>query len=198
MVDLSPTTLAKSDILNADDLIGKPPMTVKITKVSSVSGEQPISINFEGDNDKPFMPCKSMRRLLVFIWGKDGKNYVGKRMTLYRDPEVKFGGLKVGGVRISHMSDIDEERTVALTASKGKKAGYTVRPLAADKPPKPADPAVVLAGDAAAMRGVAEYTKWLATLAPDVKASVRGHHTNWSAVALKSDVDEATAKEGGA
>lgn len=198
MVDLSPTTLAKSDILNADDLIGKPPMTVKITKVSSVSGEQPISINFEGDNDKPFMPCKSMRRLLVFIWGKDGKNYVGKRMTLYRDPEVKFGGLKVGGVRISHMSDIDEERTVALTASKGKKAGYTVKPLPADKPAKPADPAVVLAGDAAAMRGVSEYTKWLATLSPDVKASVHGHHASWSAVAKKSDADEAAAKEGGA
>jgi hypothetical protein len=30
-------------------------------------------------------------------------------MTLYCDPEVQFGGMKVGGIRISHMSDIDGE-----------------------------------------------------------------------------------------
>jgi hypothetical protein len=34
-----------------------------------------------------------MRRILVGVWGKDASKYVGRSMTLYRDPAVAFGGL---------------------------------------------------------------------------------------------------------
>ena len=57
----------KSNQLNADDLIGGRSITIKITKVSGVAGEQPICINYEGDNGKPYYPCKSMRRVLVHV-----------------------------------------------------------------------------------------------------------------------------------
>ena len=40
--------------------------------------------------------------------------------------------MEVGGIRISHMSDIDGAITMAITASKGNKKPYTVKPLVAE------------------------------------------------------------------
>lgn len=137
MTDMSQTIAPKSDQLNADDLLSAP-RTIAITKVSACPGsaEQPIAIFFDGDNGKPYKPCKSMRRLMVTTWGTNGAAYVGRSMTLFRDPAVMFGGVAVGGIRISHMSHIDEPLTVALTASRTSRKPYTVQPLtiAAPKP----------------------------------------------------------------
>jgi hypothetical protein len=134
MTDLSLTIAPKSDQLNADDLIAGP-MTIHITKVSAnpESAEQPISIFFDGDNGKPYKPCKSMRRVLVQVWGKDGTAYPGRSMVVYRDPKVQFGGLAVGGIRISHMSHIEQDVTMALTATRASRKPFTVKPLAASK-----------------------------------------------------------------
>jgi len=134
MIDMRQTIIAKSDQLNSDDLIGGA-ITVKITKVSLAAGEQPIAISYDGDNGKPYMPCKSMRRVLVNVWGSDGNAYVGKSLTLYRDEKVRFGGMDVGGIRISHMSDIDKPVTMSLTAAKASKKAYTVQPLGEVKTP---------------------------------------------------------------
>jgi hypothetical protein len=128
MTDMSQFIAPKSDQLNADDLIGRT-LTIKITRVTGSAGDQPVSIYFEGDNGKPYKPCKSMRRVLVHVWGKDGNAYVGRSMTIYRDEKVMFGGIQVGGIRISHMSHIDAPQTMALTASKAKRAPFTVKPL---------------------------------------------------------------------
>lgn len=140
MIDLRGTIKPKSDQLNADDLIGGP-VTIRITKVEVGDGEQPVAIFFDGDGGKPWRPGKSMRRVLVNLWGPDGEAYVGRSLTLYRDDDVAFGGVAVGGIRISHMSDLSRETTMALTTTKAKRKPFTVKPLAADKPP-----AKVLAG----------------------------------------------------
>lgn len=130
MTDLSRTIAPKSDQLNSDDLIGGP-MTIVVTEVTQGNtAEQPISIYFEGDNGKPYKPCKSMRRVLVQLWGKDGAQYAGRAMTLYRDPSVKFGGMEVGGIRISHMTGLESPVTMALTATKASRKPFTVKPLA--------------------------------------------------------------------
>jgi hypothetical protein len=123
------TIVPKSDQLNADDLIGRT-MTVKVTRVAiNPSSEQPVSINFDGDQGKPYKPGKSMRRVLVKVWGADANSYTGRSMTLYRDDGVRFGGVDVGGIRISHMSDIDAPVVMALTEKKGSKKPFKVSPL---------------------------------------------------------------------
>jgi hypothetical protein len=135
-VDMAQFIAPKSDQLNADDLIAGP-RTIRITGVSANEGspEQPISVSFEGDDRKPYKPCKSRRRVMVHIWGPDASKYVGRAMTLYRDPKVQFGGMQVGGIRISHMSDIPADKLgdgkvqMALTATRAKRAPYTVLPL---------------------------------------------------------------------
>jgi len=185
-MDMMETVIPKSDQLNADDLIGGKTMTIKITKASVKKGEdQPATLNYEGDNGKPYKPCKSMRRVLIEIWGKDSAAYVGKSMTIYCDPKVKFGGVEVGGIRISHMSDLSAPRTLALTATKANKKPFTVKPLVTTKattaqPAQAIDPSVKAAGDEAAARGVEAYTDWLATLTPEVKETVRPLHKAWS------------------
>lgn len=129
MIDMSQFTEAKSDQLNADDLIGIT-KTLTVTKVSGCEGDQPIAISYQGDNGKPFKPCKTMRRVLLAVWGRYANDYVGRSMTVYRDDKVTFGGLDVGGIRISHMSHIDKDIVVVVAKSKGKKAGVKISPLA--------------------------------------------------------------------
>lgn len=138
MVDMSRFIEAKSDQLNADDLIGAP-RTITVTRVVGNDGDQPVSIFYKGDGGKPFKPCKTIRRVLMGVWGRYANEYVGKSMTLYRDDKVTFGGLETGGIRISHMSHIDKETIVVVMKSKGKKAGVKILPLKidAEKPDKP-------------------------------------------------------------
>lgn len=137
ITDLSKTIAPKSDQLNADDLIGGS-RTITVTAVSLCSeADQPIAINFEGDGGKPYKPCKSMRRVLVHVWGRDGAGYVGRSMTIFRDEGVKFGGMAVGGIRISHMSNLDKEVTMALTATRASRKPYVVKPIAVAKKPAP-------------------------------------------------------------
>ena len=79
--------------------------------------------------DRPFKPSKTVRRILVAAWGADTATYVGRRMTLFRDASVKFGGMDVGGIRISHLSHIDKAVKVALTVTRGKRAFHIVEPI---------------------------------------------------------------------
>lgn len=135
MSDMSAVIIPKSDQLNSDDLIAGP-MTVTITGVTIKGGqEQPISVHYEGDKGKPYKACKSMCRVMVTAWGADSKQYVGRSMTLYRDPSVKWAGMEVGGIRISHMSDISSPLTMALTMTKSNRKPFTVKPLVAAKEP---------------------------------------------------------------
>lgn len=135
MSSMLDTIVPKSDQMNADDLIGGRTLTIKITKVDIAMGEQPVSFHYEGDNNKPYKPGKSMRRVVVNAWGADTKLYIGRSMTLYRDDKVKFGGADVGGIRISHMSHIDKPIVMALTTSKANRKPFLVEPLVvADAP----------------------------------------------------------------
>lgn len=124
--DVTDTIKAKSDQLNADDLMGGP-ITVRITKVGRGDADQPINI-YIGDR-QPWRPCKTMRRVLVKAWGADAKQWVGKSLVLYRDPKVKWAGEEVGGIRISHMSDIPGDLKLSLTSTRQKKAAHLIKPL---------------------------------------------------------------------
>lgn len=171
MIDMTGTIVPKSDQLNADDLIGGP-RTIQIKRVTASpdSPEQPVAVYFEGDNGKPYKPCKSMRRVMVQAWGPDASQYVGRSMTLYRDEKVAFGGMQVGGLRISHMSDLRGEMTFALTVTKARRAPYTVKPLAGAPrraEPPTAQPSTTREGSdavakakAAAAKGTEAFRAW--------------------------------------
>lgn len=130
--NLRDTIVPKSDQLNAEQLIGAP-LTITVTDVRRGStDEQPITIHYDSDAGRPYKPCKSMRKVLVFAWGEDGRQWIGRSMTLFNNPEVMFGGVKVGGIRISHLSDIERDIALSLTKTRGKKEQFVIQKLAAD------------------------------------------------------------------
>ena len=134
-MDVSETTAPKSDQQNAEDYIGGP-RTVTVEKVTSGTTEQPVEIHLVEFPGRPFKPSKTVRRILVAAWGKDSTPWAGRRMTLYRDPSVRFGGQEVGGIRVSHLSHIAGPLTLALTVTRGKRAQHVVEPLP-DLAPEP-------------------------------------------------------------
>lgn len=155
VASLRDTIIPKSDQLNADDLLAGP-VTVIITGVRRGSAEQPIDVMIAGR--QPYKPCKSMRRALITAWGDDGRAWVGRCMTLYADPSVKFGGVQVGGIRISHLSHIERDLHLSLTATKGKRAPHTIEQMP---------------GFVAAARGSAALQEWWKKLPPAQKAELK-------------------------
>jgi hypothetical protein len=147
-MDITATLAPNSNQMNADDLIVGP-RTIIVTNVDvAMKTEQPVAINFEGDSGRPWRPCLSMRRVLASAWGPDSSQYVGRGITLFRDPGAMYGGQQVGGIRLSHLSHIDGPLTVMLTASRGKRLPYKVLPLQAPSPAAPT-PAAAAAPPAA-------------------------------------------------
>lgn len=126
-MDISPTIIPDSSQINADDLIPGP-VTYTVREVKRGSAEQPIDVMLV-ETDRAYRPSKSMRRVLIAAWGKESTVYAGRRLTLYRDPEVRFGADRVAGVKISHLSHIGSRMEIALTESRGKRKPHIVEPL---------------------------------------------------------------------
>jgi hypothetical protein len=126
-LDLSESIVPRSDQINADDLIGGP-ITVTVRDVRKGAAEQPFDFMLL-ETDRAYRPSKTMRRLIVAAWGPDATAYAGRRLTLYREPSIKFGGQTVGGIRISHMSHIPRRFEEKLQTARGKREAFTVEPL---------------------------------------------------------------------
>lgn len=137
-MDLSQAIIAKSDQLNADDLIGGP-QTFTVAEVREGNSEQPVNIVLaELPKGRTFKPSKTVLRIFVAAWGKETDDWPkGARMTLYRAAEVKWAGEEVGGIRVSHLSHIKGKLKVALKESQKKKVLWTVDPLPDAPAPNP-------------------------------------------------------------
>lgn len=136
-MDISETLAPNSDQLDAVDLLGGPPRIFTITEVSRGNAEQPVNVHL-AEFPRVWRPGKTMRRVLAHCWSTNAKTWVGKRVELYCDTNVMFGGEKVGGTRISRLSHIDKPMSVPVIVKKGRSAGYKVEPL----PDAPTEPPV--------------------------------------------------------
>lgn len=136
--DMTASIAPRSDQINAEDLLVAP-RTVTVVDVKRGSAEQPVDIvTEEFGTGRPYRPSKTMRRMIVAAWGTDTTLYVGRRMTIYRDPDITFGRDKVGGIRISHLSHIDKRLEISLTVTRGRRATFAVEPLREQQPPRTA------------------------------------------------------------
>ncbi|MDJ0087668.1 hypothetical protein [Pantoea allii] len=133
-MDLSRTIIPKSDQINFED-VQTISITATIKSVRAGNKEQPVFIDLEGYEGRPYKPSLSMRRVLVGGWGNDGKDWVGKSLTLVGDPNVKFGGVKVGGIKVKAMSGIESNFSMMLSVSRGKRVEHFVERLVVDSPP---------------------------------------------------------------
>lgn len=191
----------KSDQINFDDFLIKT-KNITVTNVTSTGNnddQQPISVHFEGDNGKPYKPCKSMRRVMVWVWGDDPKKYKGKTMTLYGDHDVIWGGKKVGGIRISHMSHMDKETMVPLSASKTKRLLYRVEPFKVDNNSFEEDdyPELYIRAQAQAGQGLATYQNFFMSLTDDDKSRLidKNDHHGFKTMAKDIDSDKSAQSD---
>ena len=137
-MDITDSLAANSAQQNYDEYLAGP-KTVTVSEVRQGTAEQPVEVHLVEHPGKPFKPAKSVRRVLAAAWGTDASKWTGRRLTIYGDPSVRYGGKEVGGLRVSHVSHIDKPITVALTVTRGKRAPFTVQPLP-DAPPVPPIP----------------------------------------------------------
>lgn len=128
------TAEPRSDQWNADDFLGGP-RTFQIAGVKVGSAEQKYDIELVGET-RYWRPPLTMLRLLISAWGDDATVWVGRKVTLYRDESVRFGSDSVGGIRVSHLSDLPGNKplTVKLTSTRGRRASHTVQPMPAGPP----------------------------------------------------------------
>lgn len=126
-MDLAQSIEPRSDQVNADDLIAGP-ITYTIREVVGGKAEQPFDFLLV-ETDRAYRPSKTMRRVIVNAWGSEAANYAGRRLTLYREPTIKFGGSVVGGIRISAMSHIDKPVELYTQVTRGKREKFVVQPL---------------------------------------------------------------------
>lgn len=202
-MDLTSTIEADSTQVNADELAA--PRTVTITGVNKGTADQPVNIELAELPGKAYRPCKSMRRVLVAAWGSDATQYIGRRLTIFNDQSVKWGGAAIGGVRISHMSHIDKPLTLALTETRGKRKPYRVEPLK-DAPVESKPPAITPEAVAEFERDIASAStvEELNAVGADLKAWDLGSHQNklqsaWRdrSKALKAAAPESTEPQQG-
>lgn len=174
---MSDFIFSKGTQINADDLLSKP-LTITITGVVLTKDvQQPVAIRFDGDKGKPFLPCLTMRKVIDAVWeGANFEEYKGRKITIYRDPNIVFGKEEVGGVRISHMSGIDRTITLMLLERKGKRKKHTIFPIIEDVQSQP-DPTVYRDRLRADMEAVSNdptaKREWWAGLSMEEKTAVK-------------------------
>ena len=137
-MDISKALMAKSDQLNAVDLIGGP-CTVTVLDVTKGTAEQMFNIITDVFGpDRPFRPSATVFRILGATWGTETSAWIGRRMTLFRDPTVKWGGQEVGGIRVKSLSGIKKTVNLTLATSSNSHAKHVVESLP-DAAPTPQD-----------------------------------------------------------
>ena len=175
-MDITETLAPRSDQQNYDDYIAGP-RTVTVT-AGRVTGnaEQPVSLELAEYPGRPYKPNKSMRRVIAAAWGVETDAYVGRRMTLVGNPDVKYGGKAVGGIEIAAMSHLEKPLTLPLTETRGRKRQFTVQPLPdAPKPSVDWDADLAAAGsDMDAIRGLYNRANSLGDTAALAKIKAAG------------------------
>ena len=161
------TVEKKTDQLNYEDFLGGATMTVTVAEVRKGNKEQPYDIAIEGDR-RVWRPAATVLKILVAAWGDDAKVWAGRRATLYGDPTVTFGRERVGGIRVSHLSHINEPLTLSLTETRGKRKVWKIDPL----PATPASTGPTIE-QVQATDSVDDLRAMWSAATPDVQAAIR-------------------------
>lgn len=126
-MDISNAIKAKSDQLNAADLMGGP-IVVRIEGARRGNQDQPVIVQISGGH-MPWKPSKTALRALAHFLGTDTAAWEGRWVRLYRDPRTLWAGKPVGGVMISGIDSITKPETLTLAYSRGKTNTHRVEPI---------------------------------------------------------------------
>jgi len=159
-----------TDQLNYEDFLGGITRVVTIAGVKPGAKEAQYDIEIEGD-DRYWRPPATILKLLVLAYSDETVNWVGKKAQLYGDPNVKMKGVKVGGIRVSHLSHIDKPLTASLTITRGQTGTFTIQPLP-DAPATPAAPTEPTEAEVTACTDKDELGKMWKRSSPERRAQI--------------------------
>lgn len=131
-MDITQALAPQSDQIDAVELVEPRTFTIDTgSRLGKRDGKTVAEIRLV-EVDRVWRPSKGMLDVLAACWGTKADQWVGRRVTVYNDPDVMFGKEKVGGVRISHLSDIDAARDIQIrgAGATGRKRSWHVEPLA--------------------------------------------------------------------
>jgi hypothetical protein len=126
-MDISNAIKAKSDQLNASDLMGGP-IVVRIDGAKRGNQDQPVIVEISGGH-MPWKPSKTALRALAYFLGTDTTAWSGRWIRLYRDARTLWAGKPVGGVMLSGIDSITKAETLTLAYSRGKTNTHRVEPI---------------------------------------------------------------------
>lgn len=128
-MDISRALVAKSDQLNASDLSGAP-IVATIKAVRQGDASKPVVVDLVGMDGRPWKPSKGQLRVVAHAWGVESDVWVGRSVKLVNNPEVTYGGEKVGGIEVVAMSHIERAFTIPVRVSQKKVKQHHVDVLA--------------------------------------------------------------------
>jgi len=130
MTDISHLIVAKSDRLNAVDIINGPKL-ITITSVDVPPKDGPITVHFEGENGRPWIiGNKTVPRILGKLWGNKSEKWVGHSVEVHFDPDVIYAGETVGGIRPHAATGIETTQIISLKEKRGPKPKvFKIEPL---------------------------------------------------------------------
>lgn len=101
------------DYMNADTLLaGDLTLTIDSVSLEEVEDKDKkltknkLVIYWQEHGAKPWIPCKTSAKSLSVVWGDSLRAWKGRKVTLFRDPTVKFGSKTTGGIRVRGMPDL--------------------------------------------------------------------------------------------
>ena len=183
-MDITDALAPVSDQLDAIELVQPRTFTIDAgSRLGKREGKTVAEIRLVGF-DRVWRPAKSMLDVLAQCWTTDAKTWVGHQITLYNDPEVRFGPDKVGGVRIKAMSHIGgKARDVSVRApGQGRKQNWHVEPL----PDEPAAPSAPTADTIAACDDLDQLRAWHRDY-PDLREQITARATEIKAFAADAE-----------
>lgn len=123
------TVERRSDQWNADDFaLGSRVFTIAGVRVGKAEAKYDIDL-VEGEG-RCWRPPNTVLQLLLEAWGTNRTSeWIGRRVELFRDPEVSMGRDKVGGVRVRAVSHIDAPKSALIQVTRGKRRTFVVQPL---------------------------------------------------------------------
>ncbi len=112
--------LLDSEVLRFVDIDREYTLRIKKVQKGKVVGAGGKSsgkgmIWFDGA-EKPMSAGSGVLSTIASLYGNSPKGWVGKWLTVYPDPNVKYGGVAVGGVRVR--PTVPEEKLCVLPAPK--------------------------------------------------------------------------------
>lgn len=131
MANLASTIKAKSDQLNAVDIVGFEPVITIERVVETGKPDQPIAIYYQGCNNRPWKPSLGMRRILATLWGAETEleDFVGRKVKLFNNPKVKWAGKECGGIWIRAMSHIERNFNTTIPVARNKREPIEIEVL---------------------------------------------------------------------